>query len=243
MKKIFAANWKLHKNPKESAQFFLEFKSLYKKDDHQVVFFVPSTSASAASESLVESGIQWGAQNCYSEVKGAFTGETSAQVIGELGGQWILLGHSERRSIFAENDELIAKKLQLVQSLGLTPMICIGETLAERDAGNLQKVLERQLTIGLSLADKSKKLAVAYEPVWAIGTGRVASVLQVAEAHQLVHSLIQKLGFTTLPVLYGGSVKADNAKELISTPGVDGFLVGGASLEVKSFLAITDCLK
>ncbi len=240
MKKIFAANWKLHKNPKETRDFFNEWGKQYKAaSGSEVIFFPPATSLEAASTSLSGSPIHWGSQNCFAEVKGAFTGEISAQVVKDLGGQYVLIGHSERRSVFLENDDLIAKKVKLVQGLGLIPMLCIGETLPEREAGKTLQVLKTQLEKGLSQAEKNKPLVVAYEPVWAIGTGKVATPDQVREAHQAVQKMVQDLGFSAeLPLLYGGSVKPDNAKELIAIPHVHGFLVGGASLEVSSFLAI-----
>ncbi len=241
MKKIFAANWKLHKNPKETREFFTEWKkqATSLSNASEVVFFPPATNLEATSQSVEGTQIKWGSQNCYADVKGAFTGEISAQVVKDLGGHYILLGHSERRSLFSETDEMIAKKLSLVQNLGLTPMLCIGETLPEREAGKTLQVLKTQLEKGLSQADKSKPLVIAYEPVWAIGTGKVASLDQVKEAHAEIHQLIQKLGFSaTTPILYGGSVKPENAKEIGSVPHVDGFLVGGASLEVSSFLKI-----
>lgn len=238
--KIFAANWKLHKNPKETRDFFTEFlKQVSPATDREIVFFPSTICLEATSQILSSSKIKWGAQNCYFEAKGAFTGETSAQTVKDLGGQYVLIGHSERRAIFSENDELIAKKVSFVQSLGLTAMLCIGETLAQREAGDTLKVLEHQLQIGLSKADKTKALVVAYEPVWAIGTGKIATSVQVAEAHLAVFQNLQKLGFqATTPILYGGSVKPENSKELLAIAHVDGFLVGGASLEVASFKAI-----
>lgn len=238
--KVFAANWKLQKNPQETRDFFSKWlhQSL-ELSSREIIFFPQTISLEAAATSLGHSKISWGAQNCYFETKGAFTGETSAQAVKDLGGRYILLGHSERRSLFHESDEMIAKKLKLVQSLDLTPMLCIGETLAQREAGKTKSILQTQLQQCLSLADKKKSLVIAYEPVWAIGTGKVASTEQVREAHQDVRNILNELGFSNkTAILYGGSVKADNAKELISIPSVDGFLIGGASLEVESFLTI-----
>jgi triosephosphate isomerase len=240
LKKIFAANWKLHKNPKETRDFFTEWNKQFKASaGSELIFFPPATNLEAASESVKGTSIQWGSQNCYADVKGAFTGEISAQVVKDLGGKYVLIGHSERRSVFGENDDLIAKKVKLVQGLGLVPMLCIGETLPEREAGKTLQVLKSQLEKGLSQADSKKDLVIAYEPVWAIGTGKVATPDQVREAHAEVQKMVAGLGFSaSLPLLYGGSVKPDNAKELIAIPHVHGFLVGGASLEVASFLAI-----
>ncbi len=237
MKKIFAANWKLHKTPAETRTFFKSFKEISSKATGELVFFPSAISLEAACETVKGSNIHIGAQNCYAQNQGAFTGENSAQVVKELGGDYILIGHSERRQIFGETDALIADKVAMVQSLGLTPMLCIGETLQEREATHTFRVLETQLLLGLAKADKSKPIVIAYEPVWAIGTGKVATPEQVAETHTDVHGILTKLGFTA-PILYGGSVKADNAKTLIEQPHVSGFLVGGASLEVDSFSKI-----
>jgi triosephosphate isomerase len=239
-KKIFAANWKLHKNPQEAREFFAGFiKQVSIESDREIVFFPSAVCLEAAAQSLANTKIRWGAQNSYFEAKGAFTGETSAQTVKELGGQYILLGHSERRALFAETDELIAKKIAFVQGLGLTALLCIGETLEQREAGKTLTVLEEQLRVGLAKADSAKALVIAYEPVWAIGTGKIATSEQVAEAHAAIHSMIQKLGFSAgTPILYGGSVKPDNSKELLAIRHVDGFLVGGASLEIASFKAI-----
>jgi len=238
MKKIFAANWKLFKTPAETRKFFSEFKELAAKASGEVVFFPSAISLEAASEALKGSNIRWGAQNCYSQASGAFTGENSAEVVKGLGGTYILIGHSERRKIFGEEDGLIADKVAFVQGLGLTPMLCIGETLEERDAKDTYQVLETQLLLGLAEADKNKPVVVAYEPVWAIGTGKVASPEQVAETHTDVHSILTEMGWKDVAILYGGSVKPDNAANLIQQKHVSGFLVGGASLEPQSFAKI-----
>lgn len=244
MKKLFAANWKLHKTPAEARAFFKAWKDKtgsLASNRAQVVFFPTAICLEAASQELAGASAEWGAQNCYFEDKGAFTGETSAQAVQSLGARWVLIGHSERRSIFGETDDLCAKKIKKVQDLGLTPMFCIGETLQEREAGKTFEVLKTQLVKGLSLVDKFKPLAIAYEPVWAIGTGKVAGPEQVQEAHQFLFEQIQALGLSvSTPLLYGGSVKADNAGSLGKIAHVDGFLVGGASLEVDSFLAIVN---
>ncbi|GIL16473.1 MAG: triosephosphate isomerase [Oligoflexia bacterium] len=235
--KIFAANWKLHKNPKETREFFQEFKALCSlRPQTKVLFFPQAICLEAALTAVSGTGISCGAQNIYFESKGAFTGENSAQNAKEMGAEWALIGHSERRSLFGEVDHGLAKKVAHAQSLGLSPMLCIGETLDQREKGETNSVLKLQLVQGLSLAEKSKPLAIAYEPVWAIGTGKVASIEQVRETHQAVRQMLTELGFSTsTPILYGGSVKKDNAKDLIQIPNVDGFLVGGASLEPKSF--------
>jgi len=238
--KLFAANWKLNKGPKETKTFFNEFKSIIPQEiQNKIVFFVPATSLETTSQILEGSKIRFGSQNCYSQVSGAFTGEISAQVVKDMGAQFILLGHSERRQIFKESDDFIAAKGKLVQSLGLTPMFCIGETLEEREAGKTEKVCETQLAVFMKSIDLKKEWIVAYEPVWAIGTGKVASLDQVSEAHSHIRKIIEKGGGApSLPILYGGSVKPENAKELLAIPEVGGFLVGGASLEPQSFAKI-----
>ena len=242
--KIFAANWKLFKTPNETRDFFTQFlesssKILNANSDTEILFFPPAINLEAAAQSTKGFRIQLGAQNCYSEAEGAFTGEISAQAVKSVGGGWILLGHSERRKLFFETDEVIAKKFALVQKLGLKPMLCIGETLEERESGKTLAVLQKQLELGLSQANRTQFFAVAYEPVWAIGTGKVASLEQVKEAHAQVRTELSKKEFSDkTPILYGGSVKPDNAKALIQIDHVNGFLVGGASLEPKSFLEI-----
>lgn len=237
MKKIFAANWKLFKSPQETRSFLNSFKKVFSQATGEVVFFPPAISIEAASECLKGSGIHFGAQNCHSQIQGAFTGENSAQILKELGGTYLLIGHSERRQIFSESDSMIGEKVALAQNLGLIPMLCIGETLVERESKHTFRILETQLELGLSKADPTKPLVVAYEPVWAIGTGKVATPEQVSETHTDVYNILQRLGFTA-PILYGGSVKPDNASNLLAQSHVSGFLVGGASLEVESFIKI-----
>lgn len=238
MKKIFAANWKLFKTPEQTREFFVKFKDLSAATTGELVFFPSAICLEAASTSLQGSDIRWGAQNCFAQESGAFTGENSMAVIKGLGAQYVLIGHSERRSIFGETNSLVSEKVVLAQKLDLIPMLCIGETLAERESGKTNEVLKNQLLAGLTKIDKSKKLVVAYEPVWAIGTGKVASPEQVAETHTAVFEILKSLNLETTPILYGGSVKPDNAKELIRQSHVGGFLVGGASLEPSSFAAI-----
>ena len=242
--KVIAANWKLYKSPQQARDFFKSFKEKIKTSvNEEIVFFPSAFCMEAVGESLRGSGIKFGAQNAYSKAEGAFTGENSASIAKELGATYILLGHSERRALFAEGNELIADKVAFVQSLALTPMLCIGETLQERESGKTNSVLEEQLRIGLSKADAQKPLVVAYEPVWAIGTGKVATPEQVAETHTAVAGLLEKFGFKNTAILYGGSVKPDNAGGLIKQKHVSGFLVGGASLEPDSFAKIVEAAR
>lgn len=235
MRKIFAANWKLHKSPTETRRFFSEFLPRVEGVLDQIVIFPPASSWEACGATLMNRDVQWGAQNIWSHAQGAYTGENSGQILREIGGRWTLVGHSERRHLFGENDAWLADKVAFAQSLELTPVLCIGETLSQREAGRTDAINREQLVKGLAKADPKKPVVVAYEPVWAIGTGQVATPEQVASAHDFVHRVLVDLGFAQSPVLYGGSVKADNASALISIPHVDGFLVGGASLEAASF--------
>lgn len=228
----------MNKSPNEARAFFNHFKQVSKKATGDLIFFPPATCLEATSAALQGSSIKWGAQNCYSQALGAFTGENSAMVIKEMGGTFVLIGHSERRQIFNESDALISDKVAFVQGLGLVPMLCVGETLQERELKRTFRVLEVQLEMGLAKADREKPLIIAYEPVWAIGTGKVATPEQVAETHTDVFNILQTLGFGTSPILYGGSVKPENASALIKQPHVSGFLVGGASLEPQSFIEI-----
>lgn len=243
---IIAANWKLNKSPAETRSFFHAFNEEFKKRSSytqlgpkfQVVFFPSAISIEAASQSLKSSSVKFGAQNIYSESQGAFTGENSAKVIKELDGEFALIGHSERRQYFQESNSLLNKKIHHALKSELAPMYCIGETLEERETGKTESVLLAQLTEGLKdiTASNGKSLVVAYEPVWAIGTGKIATPEQVKDTHAFISKTLTQLGLATIPILYGGSVKAANAQELIQIPHVSGFLVGGASLEVASFV-------
>lgn len=247
---IYAANWKLNKSPTETKAFFRDFMAAAGETNanKSIVFFVPALSFQAACEATEAATTALGIQNAYFESSGAFTGENSASVAKEMGASWVLVGHSERRTIFGETDELISKKVEAGFKQGLKVMLCIGETLAEREAGQTMKVVERQTLAGLTAAVRTKlaqaphDFALAYEPVWAIGTGKVATPEQASEVHQFLRGLLTKeLGASVaeeISILYGGSVKAESAKALGQMPGIDGFLVGGASLDPKAFQAI-----
>lgn len=241
-----AANWKMNKTPRESRAFFEEWQRVggeagWNFGDIGLAFFPPTTSLEAVSQIRnVKHNFEFGAQNCWFEKSGAFTGETSAETVRDMGGQFVLIGHSERRSLFHETNELLAKKLALVQSLGMTPMFCIGESLQEREASQTNSVLQKQIQEGLKFAKPERPLVVAYEPVWAIGTGKVATPEQVKETHAFVRQELDRTGFKGVSLLYGGSVKGDNAHALFKIENVNGFLVGGASLEPKSFRQIVE---
>jgi triosephosphate isomerase len=231
---IVAANWKMNKSPDDAEIFLKEFKA---PAAAQAVIFPQALCAERVSR-WIPAGVQWGGQNCHFEKAGAFTGENSPEILKKMGASWVLVGHSERRTLFEESDETAAKKIKAAQGCGLIPMLCLGETLMERDEGRMQAVIERQLREGLKLADFAQPLAVAYEPVWAIGTGRVASTEQVGEAHLFLRRILKNLTGAAVPLLYGGSVTPQNCGELSRVPEVNGFLVGGASLKADAFAAI-----
>ena len=246
---VIAANWKMHKSPSETTAYFNAF--LPKLDDsgaakdpafRKVIFFVPAIDLITASQSLRGTNVGWGAQNCHFEMKGAFTGENSPQVLAELATPFALVGHSERRAIFHETEAETAKKVKALHQVGMTPMLCVGESLAEREAGQTNNVIIRQLTTGLSERDSTKPIIVAYEPVWAIGTGEVATAEDAQEVCQALRTtLAARAGGETADgtrILYGGSVKADNVVAIMAQPDVDGALVGGASLDADEFAKI-----
>ena len=245
MKKIIAANWKMNETRAQGealARSVAEgIASL--PDDRKVVIFPPATAldiVTGASMGRFETGIQ----NFYPAENGAFTGEISPAMVHDCGGQWALCGHSERRHIFNEPDELISRKVNFALAHDLKVMLCVGETLEERESSHLNAVLMRQLTSALSGQSSEtavSSIAIAYEPVWAIGTGKTAGPAEIKEAHELIRGDLRTMfasACTELPILYGGSVKPSNAHEILGLDNVDGVLVGGASLEAKSFLAI-----
>ena len=209
-----------------------------------VAIFPPFVSLYPAADYLKSSRIMLGAQNMHEAASGAFTGEVSAGMLLTVGCQLVILGHSERRQLFGETDAGVNRKTQAALAAGLRPVVCVGETLQERESGSTGQVIERQLSGGLKDLTESHldKVTIAYEPVWAIGTGKVASVEQAGEVHRLIRSwLVKKYSQTTgdrMRIQYGGSVKADNAKGLLADPDIDGALVGGASLNADDFDAI-----
>ena len=244
-KKIFAANWKLNKTPEEARQFVINFKNTaYKIADfytqREIIIFPQAFSIEAVSSLCAGTAIGFGPQNIYAENSGAFTGENSAETAKLLQCGFALVGHSERREIFKEADTLLNKKNHLLQKLDLTPVFCIGESLSQREEGLTLEHCFKQLQTGLAEVKKDKRIIVAYEPIWAIGTGKVATSQQVAEVHAELFKYLKAEGFLDFQLLYGGSVKPDNAPELLSLPHVDGFLIGGAGLQVDSFLKICE---
>lgn len=243
MKKIFAANWKLNKTPEQAREFLIQFKNDAFKvqnffDTREVLIFPQAYSLEAVSTLCAGTAIGFGPQNIYSQSSGAFTGENSAAMAKDLKAQYALVGHSERREIFKEQDQTLNKKNLHLESLQMTSVFCIGETLQQRESHQTLPVCFSQLDQGLEGVSRDKRLIVAYEPVWAIGTGKVATTQQVAEVHQAIYDKLEARGFKDFQILYGGSVKPENAAELLKVPHVDGFLIGGASLEPASFLKI-----
>jgi triosephosphate isomerase (TIM) len=223
--KLIAANWKMFKGPGETREFCAAFSA---PDGAEAVLCPPFVSLPAA----VESGHTIFAQNVHWADDGAFTGEISAPMLLELGVSGAIVGHSERRQYFDETDETVARRTVAALGHGLRVIACVGESLEERESGQMELVLRVQVEAIADAAAADEGLAIAYEPVWAIGTGQTATPEQAREAHAFIKSLLE------VPVLYGGSVKPDNAEELLSEEGVDGALVGGASLDVESFTAI-----
>lgn len=242
-KKIFAANWKLNKTPEQAREFIIQFKNEAFKHDsfftnREVILFPSAFALEAVSTLCAGTKIGYGPQNICAEKSGAFTGENSAEVAHSMKAQYALVGHSERREIFKETDELLNKKNHLIESLKMTSVFCVGESQKQREAFQTLPVVFAQLDEGLKGLFVGARIMIAYEPVWAIGTGQVATLAQVAEVHAAVFDKLTARGFTNFQILYGGSVKPDNAGELLKVPHVDGFLIGGASLDVSSFMKI-----
>ena len=240
---LIAANWKMYKTVGEARGYLQEFlPNVAGINDRDIVIAPPFTALSeACSQTSAYPNVKIAAQNMYFEDEGAYTGEISPKMIKDIGAHYVILGHSERRHIFHEDDDLIGKKVKAAQKNGLTPILCIGETLEQREANHTEDVLARQLDGGLRFLDKDKatQLVIAYEPVWAIGTGKTATPELAQEAHTTIRDWLAKKFTSTiaenLRILYGGSVKPANVAGLMAQPDIDGALVGGASLEAESF--------
>ena len=246
-KKLMAANWKMYKTPDQARDFFRDFLPLVKKHDRdEIAICPPFVNVPAAVEAARGSNVAVGAQNMYWEKEGAVTGEISTGMLLAVGCTHVIIGHSERRQYFGETDDTVNLKLKAALEAGLVPIVCVGEVLEEREAGLTEDVLRRQCLRAFHAISgkKAAKLVIAYEPVWAIGTGKTATPQLASEAHQLIRSEAGKaLGedlAENLRILYGGSVKPENAKALMSEAEIDGALVGGASLDPKSFAAIVN---
>jgi triosephosphate isomerase (TIM) len=242
--KFVCGNWKLNRTVAESIALAKELAAGLAGDDRVQVAVAPVfTSLTAVAQALAGSTIQLAAQDVHWESQGAFTGEVSAPLLADVGVKHVIVGHSERRQYFGETDETVRKKVGAVLAAGLRPIVCVGETLAEREAGQTLAVVGRQVRGGLAGLPSATLAAVtlAYEPIWAIGTGKTATTAQAQEVHAAIRAVLRELGGTvadSIRIQYGGSVKPENAAELMSQADVDGALVGGASLKAKDFIAI-----
>ena len=244
-KKLIAANWKMYKNPDQTREFFRDFLPLVANHDRdEIVVCPPFVDLCAAVDAAKASNVAIGAQNLHWEKEGAYTGEISSSMLLAVGCSHVIIGHSERRQYFGETDDIVNLKLKAALEAGLTPIVCVGEVLEEREAGLTEDVLRRQCLRAFHAISgkKAGKLVVAYEPVWAIGTGKTATPQMAAESHSLIRGEATKAFgeqfASNLRILYGGSVKPENAKALMAEEEIDGALVGGASLDPKSFGAI-----
>jgi len=244
-KKLMAANWKMYKTTEQSRAFFQDFLPLVSGHDRdEIVVCVPYVDLAASIDSAKGSNVAVGAQNVHWEKEGAFTGEISAAMLLDIGCTHAIIGHSERRQYFGESDDTVNLRLKTALEAGLTPIVCVGEVLEEREAGLTEDVLRRQCVRAFHKVSTKKagRLVMAYEPVWAIGTGKTATPELASDAHAVIRSEAAKIfgdDFAAdLRILYGGSVKPENAKALMSQEEIDGALVGGASLDPKSFAAI-----
>lgn len=245
MKKYIVANWKMNKSPQESLNFIQEIKNLnFDLDKIETIICPPFTSLAIISDHLKSTSVKLGAQNCHYEIEGAFTGEISLQFLKEFEVSHVIIGHSERRTLFFESDEILQKKVDAALSQNVMPIYCVGETLTERNNNQTWSKIKSQLDIGLKNVDAAdwEKLIVAYEPVWAIGTGVAATSSQASEVHDLIRKyLIEKTSETVgnnIPLLYGGSVNASNINELTSQNNINGALVGSASLKIESYASL-----
>jgi triosephosphate isomerase len=240
-KKLVAGNWKMHGSLAENAALLSALKPALA--GIEAVVCVPFPYLAQAQAELTGSSIAWGAQNVSEQAKGAFTGEVSASMLLDFGCTYVIVGHSERRSLYGESDALVARKYVAAQAAGLTPILCVGESLAERESGVTEAVVSRQLDAVIDAAGVASlaKAVIAYEPVWAIGTGKTASPEQAQAVHAFIRGRVAALDASVadqLVIQYGGSVKAANAAELMVQPDIDGGLIGGASLVADEFVAI-----
>ncbi len=238
-RKLVAGNWKMNMAPSEAKSYASKYPRLLKRDmEVNIIIFPQSILLPILIDEFKNSGIKLGSQNCHWELQGAFTGETSPQTLKQLGIEYCLVGHSERRHTFGETNVQTGMKVRTLHQLGMTPIICVGETVGERERGQTEDILRTQIDSALKDADPKKTIIVAYEPVWAIGTGRVATPDIAQKAHAVLREYLKQRGLQNTTILYGGSVKPDNVATLVSCPDIDGFLVGGASLEPEEFANI-----
>ena len=240
---IIAGNWKMNMLPNEAISFIEEIEPMVKDTKNEVIICVPFTDFFYANNMAQGTNIQVGVQNMHYEDKGAYTGEISAPMLKSVNCKYVIIGHSERRQYFNETDETVNKKVKKALEYGLTPIVCVGETLEEKEAGKTIEIITSQIEKGLVDLKSSDldKIVIAYEPIWAIGTGKTATSEDAQNAIKAIREKIKSLFNTDdISILYGGSVKGSNAKELFAMKDIDGGLVGGASLEAKSFVEIVN---
>jgi triosephosphate isomerase len=242
-----AGNWKMYKTPAETTAFFEKFRPLVEKSEHcEVVICPPFTNLAAAVAAVGGSNIRIGSQNIAWAKEGAFTGEISGPMIASVGATHAIVGHSERRQYFGETDETVLKRTQAALEFGLSPIVCVGERLEERESGNTEAVLVSQFQKGIAGLTEQQfaKIVIAYEPVWAIGTGKTATPEMAADTHRVIRKQVTakfgKAAGDSIRILYGGSVKPDNVKTLMAQTEIDGVLVGGASLDAAGFASIVN---
>ena len=246
-KTIIAGNWKMNKTPSETKAFAEQFKAILPKTKWcDIVVCVPTVDLSAAVRAFKDSRIAVGAENVYFEKSGAYTGEISADMLADLGVRYVIVGHSERRALFGETDEIVNKKVLAALEAGLNPIICVGESLAQREMGVTMELIALQVKSALAgvSAEQMRRCVIAYEPIWAIGTGKTATADQAEEVCAAIRKVVGELygedAAKALTVQYGGSMNPKNAEELLSKPDVDGGLIGGASLKADQFAVIVD---
>ena len=244
-KTIIAGNWKMNKTPSETKAFAEQFKAILPKTKWcDIVVCAPTVDLSAAVRAFKDSRIAVGAENVYFEKSGAYTGEISADMLADLGVRYVIVGHSERRALFGETDEIVNKKVLAALEAGLNPIICVGESLAQREMGVTMELIALQVKSALAgvSAEQMRRCVIAYEPIWAIGTGKTATAEQAGEVCQAIRAVIRKLYGAhvarSVTIQYGGSMNAKNAAELLAQPDVDGGLIGGASLKPADFVEI-----
>lgn len=249
-KKIIAGNWKMNKLVGEAAELASAVKQgCGTQADVEVVLCPTFTALKAVSDVIAGSSIKLGAQNMHWEKDGAFTGEISAGMLRDLNCQFVILGHSERRQFFSETDAMVNRKVMAALAANLTPIVCVGELLEQREANQTEEVVTAQVIKSLAGLDETgfRRTVLAYEPVWAIGTGRTASPAQAQEVHALIRKVLAKMcnpgAAQAVRIQYGGSMKPSNAKELLSQPDIDGGLIGGAALDAKSFMEIVNAAR
>jgi triosephosphate isomerase len=244
-KPLIVANWKMNKTVSEALEFVKNLKANVKSiTDRDIVICAPFTSLASINELLENTNIYLGAQNLFWEEKGAYTGEISPVMLVDVGCKYVIIGHSERRQYFGEMDETVNKKLLAALKYGLIPIVCVGETLEQREKNITNKIIEKQVKIGLSNLsnEQAQNVVIAYEPVWAIGTGKTATPQQAQEVQEFIRKLYAEMYGKNISekirILYGGSIKPDNFSELMKLPDIDGGLIGGASLNIDSFIKL-----